>query len=130
MRRRGSSEGPEAHIAANRGFLHGASMSQFLISTLSGAKGRLITIAVAVATGFATKIAADHGLELTEKNEMLLASSVGALVGWFIDSAVLWINTRGIQRIQDALPPDIKSDGHAGDKTVEAVQEAVEQANS
>lgn len=105
-------------------------MSQFLISTLSGAKGRLITIVVAIATGFATKFAADHGLELSEKNELLLSTSVGSLVGWFIDSVVLWINTRGIQRIQNALPPDIKADGHAGDKTVEAVQEAVEQANS
>lgn len=105
-------------------------MSEFLISTLSGAKGRLITIAVAIAMGFATKIAADHGLELTEKNELLLSTSVGSLVGWFIDSAILWINTRGIQRIQESLPPEIKPDGYAGDKTVEAVQEAVEQANS
>lgn len=105
-------------------------MKEFLISTLSGAKGRLITIAVAIAMGFATKFAADHGLELSEKNELLLSTSVGSFAGWLIDSVILWINTKGIKRIQDALPPDIQSDGYAGDKTVEAVQEAVEQANS
>lgn len=101
-------------------------MKEFIISTLSGNKGRFVTVATAVSVGLVTRWFARNSWTLDENSELLLSTTVGSFTAWLIDSVILQINRTNIKEIQDALPPSVQSDGYAGPKTIEAVKDAVQ----
>lgn len=102
-------------------------MKQFLMKTLTDKKGRIASFVVGLAVAFAVRSLAQHNITIDSDtlNEITLA--VTAVVGWGIDAVVLHINASGVKQIQEALPSEIKVDGVAGQKTVEAVQDLTNQ---
>lgn len=104
-------------------------MNNSFIRTLSGVKGRLITIASGVIAGLVVRALAKFGFEpdLQTLNDITELAGIGVILG--MEWAVIHLNAEGVKKIQQALPPEIKDDGVPGDKTVAAVEEMAAQVS-
>lgn len=101
-------------------------MKNLFLKLLSDSKGRFISLGTGAAVGFATKWFASKNLSFDPEFEALMSAGVGFAITYIIDSVVIILQSNGVKRIQDALPPNIASDGVAGPKTLAAVEKAVE----
>jgi hypothetical protein len=99
-------------------------MKAFIMTTLSGNKGRIASFTAALVVASIIRLTLKYNMTLTPEMENTISIGVIGFVGWIIDAIALQINAKGIKQIQDALPPSVVSDGYAGDKTIEAVQDA------
>lgn len=97
-------------------------MKTILVTWLSSAKGRFISLAVGLVIGLATTLLARFQLTLDPRDEALLTTLVTALVGWGLDMLVIKINSDGVKAIQAPLQ-GIKEDGVPGAKTIAAVED-------
>lgn len=93
------------------------SFKNYLLTTLTAKKGRIASFVAGVVT---TMLVRNFPIPTEIINEVTIALPFA--VAWVIDFVVLQINANGVKEIQEALPPSIKVDGFAGEKTVEAVQ--------
>lgn len=105
-------------------------MKSSLIKLLTGAKGRLVSVITGALVGVVTKLLTRNNATLDPEIENLVSTIASLAVMWAIDSLVLKLQSDGVRKIQDALPPSVVSDGVPGEKTVAAVEKAVSEAES
>lgn len=96
-------------------------MKPLLVTWLSSARGRFISLAGGLAVGVATNILSRFQLSLEPNDELLLTALVTALVGWGLDIIVIKLNSDGVKAIQAPLPGVIE-DGVPGPVTIQAVE--------
>ena len=99
-------------------------MKPLLVTWLSSARGRFISLAVGLVAGLTTKILTQWNLEISPDDSTLIASLVTAIVGWGLDIVVIKLNSDGTKALQAPLP-GIKEDGVPGPATIAAVEMAV-----
>lgn len=95
------------------------------LKRLTEVKGRVISLASGLAVGALTKWFADNNWSWDPEYELLVSGAVAFAVTYIIDSVVILLQTEGVKQIQDALPPEVVSDGVAGPVTVAAVEKVV-----
>lgn len=100
-------------------------MRASLVKLLLDGKGRFVSLATGALVAAVTKALAAKNVTLDPEIENYISGLAGFFVMWVIDSVVLKLQSTGVKAIQDALPPNIVSDGVAGEKTVAAVEKAV-----
>lgn len=96
-----------------------------LIQFLTSKKGVFASALAAATVAMATRQLLKLNIPMTPEVENLISVIIFAGVGWLIDRIVLRLNATGVEKIQDLLPPSVKSDGVPGEVTIEAVKEAV-----
>lgn len=101
-------------------------MKTTLIKLLLDGRGRFVSLATGALVAAVTKALAGKNVTLDPEVENMIATITGLFVMWVIDSVVLKMQSDGVKQIQDALPPSVKSDGVPGEKTIAAVEKAVE----
>jgi hypothetical protein len=87
-------------------------------------RGRIVSAITGVIAGAAANVLAGK-IELSPNDKETITLFAGFMAMWFFDSMVIHFQTEGVRDIQDALPPNVKSDGVPGDVTVAAVKRAV-----
>lgn len=100
-------------------------MKDKLIQHLTGIQGRITTLAGGYVLAKIAEALAPHGWSLDPAIAELISLLIGLGVAYVIDNTVFWLNAKGVKEIQKALPDEVKVDGVPGEKTLEAVKEAV-----
>jgi len=105
-------------------------MNPSFLNVLSGFKGRLITIGSGLLAGLVVRALAKLGFspDASTLNDITEFSGIATTLG--IEWLVIHLNSQGVKKIQDALPPEVKSDGVPGPKTIAAVEKLADQADS
>lgn len=101
-------------------------MKTTLIKLLLDGRGRVVSLATGTLVAAVTKALSTKQIHLDPEVENLIAAVAGLAVMWVIDSVVLKLQSDGVKHIQDILPESIVSDGVPGEKTIDAVEEAVQ----
>jgi hypothetical protein len=105
-------------------------MKDSFLKALTGAKGRIITMVSGAVAAVIVRALVKMGWEPDPAtlNDITEFSGVAVTLG--LEWVVIHLSSEGVKKIQDALPPAVKSDGVPGPKTIAAVEKLAEQADS